>query len=61
MLSPFIFKHQLYYACLSIINIRCNVWKHFCHEDITKNIFIMIVSLTLKCVEVKGGGGEEAY
>ena len=36
-----------------MLNIWCNVWMLFIHEDMTKNIFIMIDSLTLKCCDVK--------
>ena len=35
-----------------IYNIWCNVWMHFFHEYMAKNIFIMVVSLTLKRGEV---------
>ena len=37
----------------SHVKIWCNIWMHFFHKDMAKNIFIMIVFLTLKCGEVK--------
>ena len=50
MLSPFIFKHQRMSVDYYMYNIWCNVCMHFCHEDMVKNIFIMIVSLSLLSV-----------